>query len=249
LSSDSPRTSLPYPRILSGNLIRELRQKEKSSNLTGAQSWYMTELGLEASCSTHLSLCGFCCSGCASCLSQSLFLVTVSFVFASSPWCEHNKGWINAVSLLHPLIQCQHSTPWGHFSHGNTTKPFYGLGFPRTGPHIKIFFLPVLGVKLRAFHLLGRLFTTWVTLPALFAFAIFKIGSHFMPRPAVLPWIAGVTRAHHTTMSSQWLRWGFMNFFCLCWTWTVILLISISRVARIIGMSHHTQAKKCIFLS
>jgi hypothetical protein len=37
------------------------------------------------------------------------------------------------------------------------------------------------GVELRASHLLGRCCTTGSTPPALFAFVIFKIESHFMP--------------------------------------------------------------------
>jgi hypothetical protein len=39
---------------------------------------------------------------------------------------------------------------------------------------------------------------------------------------------------------AYWLEWTVNNFF-LCWLQTVILLISTSQVAGIIGVSHHTQ--------
>jgi hypothetical protein len=47
-----------------------------------------------------------------------------------------------------------------------------------------ILFSMVLGNELRASHLLGRHFSTWATLPALFSLVIFEEGSHFMARQA-----------------------------------------------------------------
>jgi hypothetical protein len=41
----------------------------------------------------------------------------------------------------------------------------------------------------------------------------------------------------HAIMPSDWLRWGLPNIFT-GWLQTVILLISASQVARIIGISH-----------
>jgi hypothetical protein len=41
-------------------------------------------------------------------------------------------------------------------------------------------------------HLLGKLSTTWAILPALFAFIIFQIGSHFLCHP-----LAGMTDMYH----------------------------------------------------
>jgi hypothetical protein len=44
--------------------------------------------------------------------------------------------------------------------------------------------LAELGFECRALYLLGKQSTTWSTLLALFALAIFDIGSHFMPKLA-----------------------------------------------------------------
>jgi hypothetical protein len=52
--------------------------------------------------------------------------------------------------------------------------------------------------------------------------------------------ILGMTGTHHYAQHS-WLRWDLMNFFCPGCSWIVILLISVSRVARVIGMSHHAR--------
>jgi hypothetical protein len=45
-----------------------------------------------------------------------------------------------------------------------------------------------------------------------------------------------------------WLRWGLKSIFVQCWPGTVILPISVSQVAKIIGVSHCTWVMIALFL-
>jgi hypothetical protein len=81
------------------------------------------------------------------------------------------------------------------------------------------FFTAILGFKLRTLHLLGRLSTSWATLPSHFALVIFEIGICFFCLGQSGPWsfyyklIAIAERWQvWTTVPSYWLRWGLMNF-------------------------------------
>jgi hypothetical protein len=99
------------------------------------------------------------------------------------------------------------------------------------------FFLP--RIELKVWYLLGRCFSTWATPPALSVLAIFLDRVFIYAWDTcikiflvVLLWAAGMTGVYHHThpLVSQ-------NFL----PWSVILLISASQVARITGLSNHTQ--------
>jgi hypothetical protein len=102
----------------------------------------------------------------------------------------------------------------------------------------------VLGFKLRTSHLPGRLSITWATLPAPFFCWVFsRWGSHekfaflffwqyWGLHSGPIPW---------ATLSALFCDGFFFRNICLGWLWTVILLISASRVARNTGISHRLQ--------
>jgi hypothetical protein len=77
-----------------------------------------------------------------------------------------------------------------------------------------------------------------------FSLVIFRIGSHFIPGPRwieillfVLPGITGMMGVYHHTQPL--VEMGVSQTFCPGWPQTLILPISASNVARIIGVSHH----------
>jgi hypothetical protein len=71
---------------------------------------------------------------------------------------------------------------------------------------VNFFFLVILWIEFRVSCLPGRCFTTWVTLPALFALVILEIGSHFMP-------LAGVDCNPPTCASPHSWGWQHMPLF------------------------------------
>jgi hypothetical protein len=73
--------------------------------------------------------------------------------------------------------------------------------------------------------LLGRYFTIWVMVSALFTLIIFEIGSHFTLGPTftviflfMCPWITGMTGlSHHTWPNNTIYRRTFFDYWCVIW--------------------------------
>jgi hypothetical protein len=105
------------------------------------------------------------------------------------------------------------------------------------------FFFDGTGVHTQGFTLAWQVLYCLSHIYSPFFFVYFRVGSHFCsgwPGPQssyfILPTIAG-WQAHTTTPSFFLLRWGLMNF-CMGWPWTTIFPITVSQVAKIIGVSY-----------
>jgi hypothetical protein len=111
-----------------------------------------------------------------------------------------------------------------------------------------IIFFEVLECELRVLSLVGRGSTTWATPPALFALGYFSDTVLRFAWASLSLWcsylwpfcVAGVTGTWHHNWLIDWH--GLSLMFFLCWSWTMILLISASWVVRITDVSY------CIWL-
>jgi hypothetical protein len=86
---------------------------------------------------------------------------------------------------------------------------------------------------------------------------ILEIGSHFYAQtsldcnpPMYASLVGGITGVHHHAQRLLVEMGGWsLETFCKCWPGTVALLISISWIARITGVSHHIRNDWHISLS
>jgi hypothetical protein len=109
------------------------------------------------------------------------------------------------------------------------------------------FFFFSTGFWTQALEIARQYSTAWAINQALFYFlAIFQIGFHAWGWPQTMnllpmasPHIAVITGSHYYTQLIDWD--GVSLTFFPGWSWTKVLPISASQVARIIGVSYHTQ--------
>jgi hypothetical protein len=111
--------------------------------------------------------------------------------------------------------------------------------FPNVG-----FCLIVLEFELRALCLLGRQYNSWALPPAFSFHFFFQVGSHIFAwsYPQTMVLLSCSWDHRHVPPRPAYWGGGVSLTFCLGGPQTMILLITDFQVARITGISHHTQA-------